>query len=435
MKITKNPIGVMCYNRPTYFKNTLDSILLNDIQDRPIFIFHDKPKNAYDENYEKTVVIIEDYLNRFPGNIIYFKNNVNLGCANQWYRMFDIVFEFTNCHAAYFFEDDIVLAANYLSVMDNLFNLFGKDERVGFISCFNPVMQGEKYSYSLMGQDWGIATPRTTWQKIKSLYYEYLKLQFTRDYTARHADFIQQWITNLGLRWLEGHEGSDSIFEYLLAGNGLARMVTNFNLAMPIGEEGMHFTSEHFQKLFNNVKIDDVLIEEVREPSDFEFDLFTENNLVIDRERFTDCVKHAKQAEPSGFTKNKWCLNLNYFPFNDYYLEYFTSSSYVGKKDILENSKINSEGLFFGPYVKVMAGHYYVCIHTVGDATVSCQVVTHNIKDVIIEKSVKINSGDDANSFIFEFTLNQYVYDLEVLIRADGEVDVCKVILFGHMKV
>ncbi|MBU2811775.1 hypothetical protein HF669_10465 [Acidithiobacillus thiooxidans] len=434
MMTSKNPIGIMCYNRPNYLKKTLDSILSNDIQDRLIFIFHDKPKNFYDEGYIETVVIIEEYLSRFPENTVYLSNNVNLGCANQWYRMFDIVFEFSNCHAAYFFEDDIVLEKNYLSIMDNLFHLFGNDERVGLISCFNPILRDDKYSYSLMGQDWGVGMPRTAWHKIKGLFFEYLKLQFTRDYTARHSEFIQQWITDLGLRWLDGHEGSDSIIEYLLAGNGLARIVTNFNLAMPIGEEGMHFKPDDFQKLFNNVTIQDFTLVEVRKPSDSEFDLCTEKNLVVDRDRFMFHMEHALQSEVSDFLKNKWNLNLNYFPFNDYYLEYSTSSPYVGKKNVLNDSIINSDGLFLGPYMRVMAGHYYVCIHTVGKANISCEVVSLNVKQIEIEKSIKVNSERESISFIFEFTLNQCAYDLEVLIRAEGQVDIRKVIVYGHMK-
>ncbi|WP_153801874.1 hypothetical protein [Acidithiobacillus caldus] len=120
----------------------------------------------------------------------------------------------------------------------------------------------------MMGHDWGVCIGSEAWDQIRCLYLDYIKIQATRNYNIRDSQVIKKWIDSLGLIWRDGYEGSDSVLETLIAANRRARIVPNINLAIPIGEIGVHFTPEVFRGMFSNVKIDDLV--DFRYPNDEE---------------------------------------------------------------------------------------------------------------------------------------------------------------------
>lgn len=57
------PMAVMCFNRPDYFRKTLDSIKSNQRNGRKILIFQDKPINAEDDKgYYEVSRIAEEFV-------------------------------------------------------------------------------------------------------------------------------------------------------------------------------------------------------------------------------------------------------------------------------------------------------------------------------------------------------------------------------------
>ena len=427
------PVAVMCFNRPDYFKKTLDSIKSNQQNGRKIFIFQDKPINAEgDKGYHEVSRIAEEFVVQNPRESIFIKNNVNLGIASQWFRVISFIIDFIGSSAAYIIEDDLVISENYLKSMDDLLELFGGDDRVGVYSCFNPIHREDKAGYSLMGHDWGFCITKKSWDKIKNLYFDYILLQSMRDYRSRDSSVIKDWFESLGFVWRNGFEGADSALEYFLAGNGLARISTNINLAMPIGEVGMHFTPEIFESLFAGVSLDQAI--DFRQPTDEEFFNATEWGLLESKELFDMATGSSK--EKSGLQIISGVkARTDYSIFNDFLVEFFPDCRYFGIVNSVDSRTIGAGGYVFGPYIRVNPGKYFVCIKIDCIGALKCHFsFGKGANNIFPESSLVFDRNKNEKSFIFCFDVVSGISDLEIIISAIDEIKIQYISLWGHMK-
>ena len=367
-----------------------------------------------------------------PSESIFIKNNVNLGIASQWFRVISFIIDFFGSSAAYIIEDDLFISEDYLKSMDYLLELFGDDDRVGIYSCFNPIHREDKAGYSLMGHDWGFCITKKSWDKIKNLYFDYILLQSMRNYMSRDSSVIKDWFESLGLVWRNGFEGADSALEYFLAGNGLARISTNINLAMPLGEVGMHFTPEIFKSLFAEVSIDQAI--DFRQPTDEEFFNATEFGLLESKKLFDMATIGSKEKSDLQIISGVK-IRTDYSVFNDFMIEFSPGCRYLGIINSVDLRTISAGGYVFGPYIRVNPGKYFVCIKINCIGSLKCHFSFGNGTDNIFpESSLVFDRNKNEKSFIFGFDVMSSIHDLEIIISAIDEIKIQCISLWGHMK-
>lgn len=426
----KPPVAVMCFDRLDYFKRVIEALEKNEIDGRKIFLFHDLPVDAErNTGYRDVAIFCENLVAESPERFFYIKNNVNLGFAAQWYRMMTFMLDVCGCPAGYIFEDDLVISSDYLESMDRLYEMFKSDERIGIYSCFNPQSRSDHFGYSMMGHDWGICVPKNTWDKIKNLYFKYIKIQSLRDYRARDHRVIKSWVESLGLVWRDGYEGADSIFEYLLAANGMARLATNVNLALPIGEQGMHFTKEIFSSLFSDVTLGSAV--EFRYPTDHEIMGATEKHLLSSELAFRNAEQNIRDnCFEVSFASS--CVFAEFSIFNDFYMEIEPQSPYIGKKNENEAGVIGGDDILFGPYVRINPGRYFVCIH-VEYGALSAQLASHfHGYNFLPIASTEFALPENRRTLLFEFIVGKNLHDAEIVVTSPDKAKIRKIVVYGH---
>ncbi|MBU2730150.1 glycosyltransferase family 2 protein [Acidithiobacillus caldus] len=371
------PVSLICFDRYEYFSRVIESIKKNKINDRKIFIFHDKP---IDGGANEGYLLIKDYchslVNSHPETFLYVENKFNLGIASQWFRAISFVIDFCGFPGVCILEDDLVLSEHYLEAIDHLFSMFQHDSRIGLFSCFNPIPRDDHSGYSMMGHDWGVCIGSEAWDQIRCLYLDYIKIQATRNYNIRDSQVIKKWIDSLGLIWRDGYEGSDSVLETLIAANRRARIVPNINLAIPIGEIGVHFTPEVFRGMFSNVKIDDLV--DFRYPNDEEIKSATEN-VILSKEVYTTALNRCCDGQESI------CSGINIYSdyllyFSDFFAEIRTSSVYCGKYDNHLPCGEDVVTLIYGPYIRLYAGRYFIIIDS--DTSDKIELIVYSNKKI-----------------------------------------------------
>lgn len=165
------PIIVFAFNRPDALKNTINSLLKNkEAKDSDLFIFVDGPR-ANKQGEAKKVKDVQEYVKTINGfkNVHYTFSNQNKGLGTS---IIQGVTQIINQYGkAIVLEDDLVLATNFLSFMNQGLEKYEKEKKVFSICGYsNKVKVPKEYKYDsyfcTRSSSWGWGTWADRWNSV-----------------------------------------------------------------------------------------------------------------------------------------------------------------------------------------------------------------------------------------------------------------------------
>ncbi len=214
------PIVLFVYNRPKHTKQTLESLMQNDLASASIlFIYADGPKkNATQEqlkNIKETRKIITQ--KKWCGTVKIIENIENKGLSQSIITgVTEVVKEYGKVIVL---EDDIVTSQGFLKFMNTSLEKYKNEEKVFQISGFNFPLKEIKVPtecfFVPLISSWGWATWDRAWQKFDPLANGYEKLktssllrhQFDLNSSYPYSDMLiaqmeKKNIDSWAIRWL-----------------------------------------------------------------------------------------------------------------------------------------------------------------------------------------------------------------------------------------
>jgi len=160
------PIILFVYNRPNHLKNTIESLLKNELaKESELYIFADGAKNDFDK---QNVDLVRKYINQISGfkKINIFESQVNKGLANSIILGISQIFE--KYEKAIILEDDLQFSPHFLSFMNNSLDFYENNSSIFSISAYcPPIIIPNNYEYDLFAfwriNSWGWASWKNRW--------------------------------------------------------------------------------------------------------------------------------------------------------------------------------------------------------------------------------------------------------------------------------
>lgn len=184
--------AVLCFNRPDYLKQTLDSLMSakeSNSFDWWIFqdgIINDVSGHVYTEKEEHDEVTKLAKEVNFP-NKRFVKQLYNLAPARLRYIIYHRIFECSDYDAVFVFEDDMIVGKDYLVLLRKMMNQF--PNHIGILytekSVKNPQKKLSFLKEIVSARLWGHYMTRATWDKIKKDYKKYYESMCKIDYHQR----------------------------------------------------------------------------------------------------------------------------------------------------------------------------------------------------------------------------------------------------------
>ena len=294
-KVKKKPaIALITYCRGDYFEKVLNSILAQQINNRPfsdffdLYIFQDGlVENAPQADTQGHRVIAQLCLQKLDSNHVITQTK-NLGVALHFDLVERFLFEEQDLPWAAFCEDDLVLAPGYLATLSNMAQCFKDDERVAMFSCFGKTSKETIASQTAkqdalisMDHHWGFGMHQSAWRRRQPLVDEYLKLLQGTSYRARQHARIQNWQSFCGFK--PGPTSQDYAKACAMSALGALKVSSYANFGTYIGEYGLHFTPELYaQKGYANSTIYPAALTQP-----FQLDQGTYHQLLKEQKAFT----------------------------------------------------------------------------------------------------------------------------------------------------
>ncbi len=214
MKEVLAPIVLFVYDRENHLRQTIDSLLLNDLSSQSdLIIFSDGPKNVEDEI---RIIIVRNYIKTISGfkSITIIERDKNLGLAQSIVTGVNEVIE--KYGKIIVLEDDLLLSKYFLRYMNDGLNEYENDERVISIHGYIYPVAGElPQTFFIKGADClGWATWKRGWNffekdglkllrelKDKNLTHRF-DFNGAYPYTQMLQDQIDGKISSWAIRWL-----------------------------------------------------------------------------------------------------------------------------------------------------------------------------------------------------------------------------------------
>lgn len=165
------PIILFAFNRLNPLKKTVESLLLNEeAKDSVLYIFVDGARKEKPLDKEK-VEAVQLYVKQIKGfkSIHYFFSEQNKGLGKS---IIEGVTQIINQYKkAIVLEDDLILATNFLSFMNQGLNLYEKEDKVFSICGYtSKVTPPKNYPYDIYfctrSSSWGWATWANRWNSV-----------------------------------------------------------------------------------------------------------------------------------------------------------------------------------------------------------------------------------------------------------------------------
>ena len=207
------PIVLFAYNRPVHLKNTIDSLLKNNLAAQShLFVFSDGPKN---DSASDSVKQVRDYLKTVTGfsSFKVIERERNYGLAqNVILGVTEIIDQFKKVIVL---EDDMITSPFFLEYMNQALSFYENEDQVISIHGYlNPIKDIMNQPFFLKGADcWGWATWKRGWDlfekdgsklltelKSKHLQSEF-NYQDTYDYIGMLKDQISGKNNSWAIRW------------------------------------------------------------------------------------------------------------------------------------------------------------------------------------------------------------------------------------------
>jgi len=269
-----NGIAVIGYNRPEYFKPTLESIARNpESQQWPVFIFLDGIYGTAQKQQEEIA------LKHIP-NATIIRRNQKLGCGRNIIDAKRHMFDKEGFDRVWVFEDDLVITDNYCTFIGKLLDWSLENyDNVGMVQGWGYGQPDEISSILYQIEPtfdnlWGYCQTRKCWDNVKNYLYEYRKFFLDCDYSKKDNKGIQKWMVEFlasGLKnprsfskechqqalvdhysdrfWKYPAPGQDGVTLFSLRAEGYVRLRPTVRRAKNIGAVGLHMRKEHFIEL------------------------------------------------------------------------------------------------------------------------------------------------------------------------------------------
>lgn len=274
---------IVGWNRWEYFKKSVQTIAQNpESQTLPWFLFldkyHDKLVTEKQASYAKSLF----------KNLTIIRRDVNYGCGRNIIDARRQVFDELGFDYAWIFEDDLVVAPNYMQFCRNLMRWGqARYDNVGAVQawtkCKEPLAWKQKrlnVVRSTYDNWWAYMMSKPAWDSIKSFMYSYQTLFLGGEYHARPHATIVDWFHKYrslppelrGPRMFQDNassartrvklfgsppSGQDAATWIGFHQAGWQRLTPIVNRSMYIGVQGIHMTNSYWERMgFGEVSLD-----------------------------------------------------------------------------------------------------------------------------------------------------------------------------------
>lgn len=257
--IPLNPVVIISFNRPDYFRRVLDSLAAQvdaAIFEREIFLFQDGAYNRHSGStrcsQETIDQIVDDFRRVFPRGTVMAAQE-NLGIALNFARAENFVFSEKEFESAIFLEDDLILGKYYLKTLDKLLDYAMHTPRIGYVAAYGnhraalAEQIANKSKLTLMGQNWGFGLTRRQWLAQKPFVDQYLNIVKDSDYYSRDHDKIIDLFHSWGLGVPGTSQDIAKSHACILTNSAKINTFTSFGKY--IGASGFHFNKEMFSRM------------------------------------------------------------------------------------------------------------------------------------------------------------------------------------------
>jgi len=191
-------ICLIACDRPDYFEKVVQALAQNpQFTKWPVYVFIDKPEakeraHLVDQQLEMLSQVVDAYVVR---------RKENWGCGNNIIDARHQLFDKVGHDRVYVFEDDLVPAANYITLCENMWKWSEQFGNVGVVQGWNwcelsPDARDQYTNYvtSTMGNWWGYSMSKECWDSIKDMVFEYRDtFLFGQFYIDRPHRTILEW--------------------------------------------------------------------------------------------------------------------------------------------------------------------------------------------------------------------------------------------------
>lgn len=165
------PIIIFAFNRVDTLKNTIESLKKSkEAKDSELFVFVDGPRSNK-EGEKKQVRAVQEYVKTITGfkNIKYKFSETNKGLAPSVIGGTTQIFKLYN--KIIVIEDDLILSQSFLQYMNQMLDLYEKDNRIMQISGWGCKLTKHKgYPYDAFlnkrARSWSWATWKDRWETV-----------------------------------------------------------------------------------------------------------------------------------------------------------------------------------------------------------------------------------------------------------------------------
>ncbi len=186
------PINVICFNRPAYLEQLLDSLMIQSIEisEDKVFFWVDGFQGSLDEKFgrpdrtDEVASLIQRY---FPKSQMYI-SEYNLGIAKNYWRAELHSFENLAASSAFFLEEDLVLSPMYFELTNRIDSFIHLDQDISHISPTGDISHTssspENY-FQAFGHNWGYLLRGWHHFERKEMLEEYISIISGQPYYLR----------------------------------------------------------------------------------------------------------------------------------------------------------------------------------------------------------------------------------------------------------
>lgn len=248
---------VLCFDRADYLEAVLASLARQSDTTNVDFLFVQDGavhplagRRARDADVAACARLVERC---FPDAEL-LRSPLNLGADLHTLRAEDLVFRERGYDQAVFFEDDLVVAPWYLSVLKVLLRRFERRERVAMLAAYGAEptralrrQHRRRRRLGVLGHHWGYAVYRDRWRRWQD------EIPWYAGLLESHGGGSPRLVAEVRARYRAGGvraigSSQDAVKLYAMARCGHVKLNTLTNNARYIGARGVHFTDALFRR-------------------------------------------------------------------------------------------------------------------------------------------------------------------------------------------
>jgi hypothetical protein len=248
------PIAVLSFNRPHYLEPVLASLASQKgIEERAIHFFQDGAVNrhsgkrwAEDAEIETCIALCRRF---FPWGVMHISAD-NIGICENFRRAEKFVFEELDAEVAYFFEDDMVVSANYVETLDGLQAQIATVDSIGYFAAYglhrlsSAEQAARRRDLVQLEHIWAFGLKREHWRDMQRILAPYYAIVCESDYRDRPHGAIRRFYASLGVPSVHTSQDTAKAIATILLGRWRCNTIPA--LGRYIGETGVHFRPAYY---------------------------------------------------------------------------------------------------------------------------------------------------------------------------------------------